>query len=58
MKNFRPTPDQINALPDKLRDYIHRLETIADPAGDQASLVCARDTIEALTKLNADLRGT
>lgn len=27
------TPDEINALPQRLRDYIHHLETDADPAG-------------------------
>ena len=30
----RMTPDQVNALPDPLRRYIHDLETRADPAGD------------------------
>lgn len=26
------TPDEINALPKRVRDYIHELETRADPA--------------------------
>jgi hypothetical protein len=28
------TADEINALPEKLRDYIHDLSTKFDPAGD------------------------
>ncbi len=27
------TPDEINALPDRVRNYIYALETNADPAG-------------------------
>jgi hypothetical protein len=27
------TPDEINALPDRVRRYIHDLETNCDPAG-------------------------
>ncbi|WP_028970173.1 hypothetical protein [Sphingomonas sp. URHD0057] len=26
------TPDEINALPKRVRDYIHEIETRADPA--------------------------
>lgn len=31
--DWLPTADNINALPDPLRRYIHDLETMADPAG-------------------------
>lgn len=31
-----PTPDNINALPKPLRDFIHHLSTEADPAGTTA----------------------
>ena len=34
LHNFSLTPGQVKRLPGKLRNYIHRLETIADPAGD------------------------
>jgi rubrerythrin len=53
--DFSPTPDQVNALPEKLRSYIHLLETRADPAGDVASLVCAQENVEALTNRVLDL---
>ncbi len=35
-QGWRPTPENINALPKPLRDYIHHLETDADPAGTTA----------------------
>ena len=56
LTNFSPTATQINALPDRLRDYIHGLETICDPEGLQAALVRARANIEALVKVNQELR--
>ena len=36
MDRFIPDADHINALPGPLRQYIHDLETRADPAGDVA----------------------
>lgn len=32
-EDWTPTADNINALPRPVRDYIHSLETNADPAG-------------------------
>ncbi len=32
LNNFKPTPEQINNLPEPLRKYIHDLETLCDPA--------------------------
>ena len=57
--DWTPTPENINALPDPLRRYIHQLETVCDPAGDQQELALARDTIglveaEQATALFAD----
>lgn len=46
--NFRPTPDCINRLPDALRDYIHQLETICNPAGLVQDNVVLRDQNEQL----------
>lgn len=57
-----PTPEEINALPDKVRAYIHDLETRCDKSGDlrrlkllerlnqelQAALMEARDENEEL----------
>ena len=42
-----PTPENINALPDPLRQYIHDLETRCDPAGEVRELTIARDTVVA-----------
>ena len=36
--DWTPTPTNINALPEPLRDYIHDLETVCDPAGDVREL--------------------
>jgi len=55
LTNFSPTAAQVNALPEKLRDYIHGLETICDPSRVLAALVRARKSIEALTKQNQEL---
>ena len=46
--DFSPTAEQINALPDGLRTYIHALETRCDPAGEVRELVVARDIIATL----------
>lgn len=42
-KDWLPTAANVNALPEPLRHYIHQLETIADPAGDQRALILVRD---------------
>jgi hypothetical protein len=55
LENFSPTPEQINTLPLNLRRYIHHLETVSDPAGDQAALVCAMDNMKAMLKMNTEL---
>ncbi len=44
-----PTPAAINALPEPLRSFIHRLETNVDPAGDQRALVVALDRVNQLS---------
>jgi hypothetical protein len=38
-EDWTPTSANVNALPGPLRLYICHLETICDPAGDQARLV-------------------
>jgi hypothetical protein len=50
LKDFKPDPENINALPEPLRAYVHDLETRADPAGDIqriASLTEQRDALVA-----------
>lgn len=46
--NFLPTPEQVNALPPRLREYIHSLEARCDPSGDVRENIIARDTCRAL----------
>lgn len=41
--DWKPTAENINALPDPLRRYIHNLETDADPAGTIRQNVLTRD---------------
>jgi hypothetical protein len=53
--DWTPTPAAINALPEQLRQYIHDLETNADPAGTIRELTIARDTIRQLSARIAEL---
>jgi hypothetical protein len=46
--DFSPTPEQVNALPPRLREYIHGLEARCDPSGDVRENIIARDTCRAL----------
>ena len=43
--DWTPTADNINALPEPLRRYIHTLETDCDPAGTVRDEVHLRDDI-------------
>jgi hypothetical protein len=45
---------EINALPQRVRDYIHHLETDADPAGDKWRLAAAEENLAALTTLDSE----
>lgn len=42
------TAEEVNALPDKFRLYIHDLETRCDPAGDVRTITILRDLIAQL----------
>lgn len=46
--NFVPTPENVNALPEGIRRYVHDLETKCDPAGDIQTIACLRDTAQGL----------
>ena len=50
-----PTAENINALPDWVRSYIHHLETHTDPAGDVAALALQADQIAQLSARIAEL---
>jgi hypothetical protein len=42
------TPDEINALPEPVRRYIHDLETRCDPAGDLRAIADLREQVAGL----------
>jgi hypothetical protein len=48
LRNFTPTSDQINALPDGIRSFIHDLETRCDPAGETQARILAEDAARGL----------
>lgn len=50
----RMTADQVNALPDPLRRYIHDLETRADPAGEVQTNYELRQLLSAAEALVKD----
>ena len=56
-KPWTPTAKNVNALPEPVRQYIHDLETNADPAGIVRELTIARDTIRSLEMLAAGSTG-
>ena len=47
-KDWLPTAENINALPDPIRRYIHDLETNADPAGMVQENIILKETCKAL----------
>ena len=50
-----PTSENINALPDWVRSYIHDLEARADPSGDVAARAIQADQIAQLSARVAEL---
>jgi hypothetical protein len=45
-----PTVDEINALPEKFRRYIHDLETRCDKSGDVQTIAILREDRDALQR--------
>jgi len=45
---WTPTAENINALPEPIRRYVHGLEARCDPAGDVRTIAVQRDNIDAL----------
>lgn len=54
---WQPTAENINALPEPVRHYIHDLVSNADPAGTARDLTITQDTIRELEFSNRLLRG-
>lgn len=48
---------EINALPERVRKFVHDLETRADPAGDVREAHVAKETANALAARVAELEG-
>jgi len=55
LRNCPSGSSQIRGLPAKVRDYLHQFDNLAGPI-EEAILESARETIEALTRLNVELR--
>ena len=47
-KDWLPTPENINALPEPVRKFIHDIETNIDPQGMVRENVLIKDTCKAL----------
>jgi hypothetical protein len=52
--DWKPTPENVNALPEPIRRYIHAIEMRSDPAGDIRELAFARERIRQLEAKLAD----
>jgi hypothetical protein len=46
-----PTVDEINALPEKFRQYIHDLETRCDRSGDVQTIAILREDRDAQSRV-------
>ena len=55
-QDFRPDALHVNALPEKLKQYVHDLETDADPAGDKARLLLLKEQVDGLSSLYAQAK--
>src|SRR5215813_13269936 len=47
-EGWLPTAENVNALPEGIRRYVHDLETRCDPAGDVQTMALQADTIRGL----------
>jgi len=47
-EGWLPTAENINALPDGIRSFVHDLQTRCDPAGDVQKMALQADTIRGL----------
>lgn len=50
-----PLASEINALPARMRQYVHNLVSDADPAGDKMRLLIAEENNAALSARVVDL---
>ena len=50
LDSWEPTAENINALPEPLRRYVHHLETLSDPAGLVRENALLKQQVRALLK--------
>jgi hypothetical protein len=55
--DWKPTPENINALPEPIRRYIHDLITKHDPSGDLRTIADLTEQRDALLRLVEELQG-
>ena len=55
LKEWTPTPENVNALPEPIKRHVHDLATRCDPAGDVTALALIRDENAMLRKRIAEL---
>jgi hypothetical protein len=57
LQSWTPTVENINALPEGIRQYIHDIETRSDPAGDIRTIAVQKENLAALEKRVVELEG-
>jgi len=55
-KEWIPTPENINALPEPIRQYISDLETQSDPAGMVRENTLLKDQLKQMQKMIEELK--
>jgi len=55
-EDWKPTPDNINALPEPIRNYIHDLVSNCNPAGMVAENTLLRDQLKQMQKKIEELK--
>ncbi len=48
--NWLPTIENVNTLPERLKNYIHDIESTCDPAGLIRENIILRDIVSSLEK--------
>lgn len=56
-EDWLPTPENVNALPEPVRRYVHDVVARCDPAGLVQENAVLKDTVAALTKRVEELEG-
>ena len=57
LQSWTPTIQNINTLPEGIRQHIHDLETRSDPTGDIRTVAIQKENLSALQTLVVELKG-